>query len=120
MKEPGKPGEDPVDVTPTDFAVRTLAQEYGGGDFYISGDSLIFSNYKDQRLYIQSISSTGFCCFPLFSMSSNAVEYDCFQFLPFYIIFNISFNGDTIMFMCIFRLIIDGLFTNFTYYICPF
>ncbi|XP_075093023.1 dipeptidyl-peptidase 5 [Nicotiana tabacum] len=65
VKEPGKPGEDPVDVTPTDFAVRTLAQEYGGGDFYISGDSLIFSNYKDQRLYIQSISSTDSAPLPL-------------------------------------------------------
>ncbi|WMV25644.1 hypothetical protein MTR67_019029 [Solanum verrucosum] len=30
VKEPGKPGEDPIDVTPKDFAVRTLAQEYGG------------------------------------------------------------------------------------------
>ncbi|KAM3221531.1 hypothetical protein P3L10_020801 [Capsicum annuum] len=57
VKEPGKSGEDPIDVTPKDFSVRTLAQEYGGGDFCISGDTLIFSNYKDQRLYKQSIDS---------------------------------------------------------------
>lgn len=82
MKEPGKPGEDPIDVTPTDFAVRTLAQEYGGGDFSIQGDILIFSNYKDQRLYKQSISSIGLH-FPLSSMSSYAVEYNCFRILPF-------------------------------------
>lgn len=65
VKEPGKPGEDPIDVTPKDFAVRTLAQEYGGGDFCISGDTLIFSNYKDQRLYKQSISSIDSAPLPL-------------------------------------------------------
>ncbi|XP_049390610.1 uncharacterized protein LOC125855020 isoform X1 [Solanum stenotomum] len=65
VKEPGKPGEDPIDVTPKDFAVRTLAQEYGGGDFCIQGDILIFSNYKDQRLYKQSISSIDSAPLPL-------------------------------------------------------
>ncbi|KAL0325640.1 UNVERIFIED_CONTAM: hypothetical protein Sradi_5133300 [Sesamum radiatum] len=49
--------DKPIDITPKDFAVRTVAQEYGGGAFSISGDSVIFSNYKDQRLYKQSISS---------------------------------------------------------------
>ncbi|PHT75744.1 hypothetical protein T459_19266 [Capsicum annuum] len=78
VKEPGKSGEDPIDVTPKDFSVRTLAQEYGGGDFCISGDTLIFSNYKDQRLYKQSISST---------------------------VSNIIFDGDTISFMYIFGFI---------------
>ncbi|XP_060187216.1 uncharacterized protein LOC132616664 isoform X1 [Lycium barbarum] len=67
VKEPGKPGEDPIDVTPKDFAVRTLAQEYGGGDFCIAGDTLIFSNYKDQRLYKQSILSTDSAPLPLTS-----------------------------------------------------
>ncbi|MCD9645148.1 hypothetical protein HAX54_033853 [Datura stramonium] len=65
VKETGKPGEDPIDVTPKDFAARTLAQEYGGGDFCISGDNLIFSNYKDQRLYKQSISSIDSAPLPL-------------------------------------------------------
>lgn len=59
VKEPEKPGDEPVDITPKDFAVRTLAQEYGGGAFKISGDTVVFSNYKDQRMYKQSISSTG-------------------------------------------------------------
>lgn len=58
VKEPEKPGDEPVDITPKDFAVRTLAQEYGGGAFKISGDTVVFSNYKDQRMYKQSISST--------------------------------------------------------------
>lgn len=39
--------------------MRTLAQEYGGGAFTVSGDVVFFANYKDQRLYKQSISSLG-------------------------------------------------------------
>ncbi|GLT47022.1 hypothetical protein SLA2020_207440 [Shorea laevis] len=57
VKEGEKPGDEPTDITPKEFGVRTLAQEYGGGAFSISGDTVIFSNYKDQRLYKQSIES---------------------------------------------------------------
>ncbi|KAL4560566.1 hypothetical protein LXL04_032719 [Taraxacum kok-saghyz] len=49
--------EESIDVTPKEFSVRTVAQEYGGGAFSISGDTLVFSNYKDQRLYKQSLDS---------------------------------------------------------------
>lgn len=59
VKEPQKPGDEPTDITQKDFSVRTVAQEYGGGAFKISGDTVIFSNYKDQRLYKQSIESKG-------------------------------------------------------------
>lgn len=59
MKEPGKPGDEPVDITPKEFGVRTVAQEYGGGAFRVSGDTVIFSNYKDQRLYKQSLNVQG-------------------------------------------------------------
>uniref|UniRef100_A0A251IQB4 Peptidase S9 prolyl oligopeptidase catalytic domain-containing protein n=1 Tax=Manihot esculenta TaxID=3983 RepID=A0A251IQB4_MANES len=52
-----KSGEEAVDVTPKEFSVRTTAQEYGGGAFTISGDTVIFANYKDQRLYKQSVDS---------------------------------------------------------------
>ncbi|XP_061354323.1 probable dipeptidyl-peptidase 5 [Gastrolobium bilobum] len=55
--ESEKPGGDPVDITPKEFGVRTLAQEYGGGSFTVSGDVVFFANYKDQRLYKQFISS---------------------------------------------------------------
>ncbi|CAN0922225.1 Dipeptidyl aminopeptidase BIII [Linum grandiflorum] len=48
-------GDEPVDVTPKEFGVRTTCQEYGGGAFAVSGDTVVFSNYKDQRLYKQSI-----------------------------------------------------------------
>lgn len=57
--EPENPGGEPVDITPKEFGVRTLAQEYGGGAFTVSGDAVFFANYKDQRLYKQSISSLG-------------------------------------------------------------
>jgi hypothetical protein len=40
---------------PENFAARTLAQEYGGGTLAIKDNTMIFSNYKDQRLYKQSI-----------------------------------------------------------------
>ncbi|KAL0438664.1 UNVERIFIED_CONTAM: hypothetical protein Slati_2349400 [Sesamum latifolium] len=57
--------DKPIDITPKDFAVRTVAQEYGGGAFSITGDSVIFSNYKDQRLYKQSISSEDLAPVPI-------------------------------------------------------
>ncbi|XP_031405516.1 uncharacterized protein LOC116214270 isoform X2 [Punica granatum] len=57
VKEPEKPGVEPIDIIPKEYAVRTTCQEYGGGAFSSSGDTVIFSNYKDQRLYKQSIGS---------------------------------------------------------------
>ncbi|XP_015885515.3 probable dipeptidyl-peptidase 5 [Ziziphus jujuba] len=65
VKEPEKPGDEPVDITPKDFGVRTLAQEYGGGDFSVHEDTVIFSNYKDQRLYKQLINSKDYSPVPL-------------------------------------------------------
>lgn len=59
IKEGEKPGDEPTDITPKDFSVRTLAQEYGGGAFRVYGDAVVFSNYKDQRLYHQSVSPKG-------------------------------------------------------------
>nr|XP_023917799.1 acylamino-acid-releasing enzyme isoform X1 [Quercus suber] len=59
VREAEKAGEEPVDITPKEFGVRTLAQEYGGGAFRVFGDTVVFSNYKDQRLYKQSLDSKG-------------------------------------------------------------
>ena len=59
VKEPEKPGDEPIDITPKEFTVRTLCQEYGGGDFCIVGDTIFFSNYKDQRLYKQPLHLKG-------------------------------------------------------------
>ncbi|RZC67247.1 hypothetical protein C5167_010937 [Papaver somniferum] len=55
VKEADKHGDEPIDITPNDFAVRTLVHEYGGQAFAVSGDMVVFSNYKDQRLYKQII-----------------------------------------------------------------
>ncbi|KAM3710475.1 hypothetical protein ACB098_01G033600 [Castanea mollissima] len=57
VREAEKAGEEAVDITPKEFGVRTLAQEYGGGAFRVFGDTVVFSNYKDQRLYKQSLDS---------------------------------------------------------------
>ena len=59
VREAEKAGDEAVDITPKDFGVRTVAQEYGGGSFTLSGDTVIFSNYNDQRLYKRSINSKG-------------------------------------------------------------
>ena len=52
-----KEEDRPVDVIPQEFAARTLAQEYGGGAFAVDKSVVVFSNYKDQRLYKQTIGS---------------------------------------------------------------
>ncbi|WOL06561.1 hypothetical protein Cni_G15295 [Canna indica] len=55
VKESTKLEDKPMDIIPPEFASRTSAQEYGGGAFSILDDTIIFSNYKDQRLYKQTI-----------------------------------------------------------------
>ncbi|KAL6605964.1 hypothetical protein ACP70R_041617 [Stipagrostis hirtigluma subsp. patula] len=47
--------DKPVDVIPHEFAARTLAQEYGGGAFAVDKNVVVFSNYRDQRLYKQAL-----------------------------------------------------------------
>jgi len=42
------------DVTPTGFNARTTVHEYGGGAYVVDAGSVYFSNYADQRLYLQS------------------------------------------------------------------
>src|SRR5262245_15697456 len=39
------------DVTPAPFNVRTLVHEYGGGAWLLSGETVFFSNFADQRLH---------------------------------------------------------------------
>ena len=41
------------DMTPTGYNVRTRVHEYGGGGFIMTGGTLYFSNFSDQRLYRQ-------------------------------------------------------------------
>jgi dipeptidyl aminopeptidase/acylaminoacyl peptidase len=49
------PGEDPRDVTPEGFDVRTKVHEYGGGAYWLHGATVFFANFEDQRLYRQEI-----------------------------------------------------------------
>ncbi len=44
-------GGSAEDLTPTPFNVRTRAHEYGGGAYWLDGETLYFSHDKDQRLY---------------------------------------------------------------------
>ncbi|XP_004248740.1 dipeptidyl-peptidase 5 [Solanum lycopersicum] len=46
------------DITPKNFNVRNTVHEYGGGSFGVSGDVLVFSNFDDQRLYKQILTSS--------------------------------------------------------------
>ncbi|XP_020258203.1 uncharacterized protein LOC109834578 [Asparagus officinalis] len=51
IKEPENLEDKPLDVIPAEFAVQSSVHEYGGGGFAVLGDTVIFSNDRDQRLY---------------------------------------------------------------------
>ena len=40
-----------ADVTPQPFNARTRVHEYGGRSYTVSGDTIYFANYADQRVY---------------------------------------------------------------------
>jgi dipeptidyl aminopeptidase/acylaminoacyl peptidase len=44
-----------TDITPAGFNARTRVHEYGGGDYAVPSGGIIFSNFTDQRLYVQEI-----------------------------------------------------------------
>jgi dipeptidyl aminopeptidase/acylaminoacyl peptidase len=46
-----------ADLTPSGFNVRTRVHEYGGGDYTVHDGLVCFSNFSDQRLYVQSFPS---------------------------------------------------------------
>lgn len=46
-----------TDITPAGFNARTRVHEYGGGDYAVSRGVMVFSNFTDQRLYRQELSS---------------------------------------------------------------
>ena len=48
-------GQEPEDVTPPAFNVRTRVHEYGGGAYLVHGETVFFANFEDQRLYRQDI-----------------------------------------------------------------
>jgi dipeptidyl aminopeptidase/acylaminoacyl peptidase len=42
-----------TDMTPVGFNARTRVHEYGGGDYAVYNGTIVFSNFMDQRLYVQ-------------------------------------------------------------------
>jgi dipeptidyl aminopeptidase/acylaminoacyl peptidase len=44
-----------TNITPVGFNARTRVHEYGGGDYAVLGRMIIFSNFADQRLYLQRL-----------------------------------------------------------------
>ncbi|CAI9116599.1 OLC1v1017792C1 [Oldenlandia corymbosa var. corymbosa] len=58
-------GDEPIDVTHEGFSVRSVTHQCGGAAFRMHGDTVIFSNFEDQRLYKQSISSKASVPVPL-------------------------------------------------------
>jgi len=48
--------EPQLTLTAKEFSVRTRAHEYGGADFSVSDNKLVFSNDSDQCLYLQDLS----------------------------------------------------------------
>lgn len=49
------PDGNVIDITPAGFNARTRVHEYGGGDYAVSNGTIVFSNFTDQRLYLQEL-----------------------------------------------------------------
>ncbi len=46
-----------TDITSSGFNARTRVHEYGGGDYAVADGTIVFSNFADQRLYLQPTDS---------------------------------------------------------------
>lgn len=48
------PAQQPIDLTPPGYNVRTRVHEYGGGDYLVVDGVVYFSNFTDQIMYRQA------------------------------------------------------------------
>ena len=44
-------GGEPVEITPSPAYVRDRVHEYGGGEYHVSGGTVVYSEDSDGRLY---------------------------------------------------------------------
>ena len=70
-----------ADVTPTGYNARTLVHEYGGGAYAVSGGTVFFANFEDQRLYRQAVGGRPTPISPEPS-SPRALRYADFELSP--------------------------------------
>ncbi|HEX4864509.1 MAG TPA: hypothetical protein VFV02_10575, partial [Acidimicrobiales bacterium] len=52
-----RPGGEPTDVIAEGFNARTRVHEYGGRCFAVHDERLVFSNWQDQRVWLQQAAS---------------------------------------------------------------
>ncbi|MPZ75593.1 MAG: prolyl oligopeptidase family serine peptidase [Deltaproteobacteria bacterium] len=71
------------DVTPVPFNARTRVHEYGGGDYAVSKGAIVFSNFADQRLYVQSSGSQPRPLTPAVGLRYADGQIDCCRNLFF-------------------------------------
>lgn len=55
---PAGSGASLQELTPAGISVKSKVHEYGGGAFAVCGDTLVFCNQSDQRVYKQILSGT--------------------------------------------------------------
>ena len=48
----GRPGEDCRELMPAPYSARSRVHEYGGGEFFVAGGRIFFTNEKDQDIYL--------------------------------------------------------------------
>jgi dipeptidyl aminopeptidase/acylaminoacyl peptidase len=48
-----RPGATPIEEIPAGFSARTQVHEYGGRCYAVHGQTIVFSNWSDQRLWLR-------------------------------------------------------------------
>ncbi|NVK22370.1 MAG: S9 family peptidase [Kangiellaceae bacterium] len=75
-------GEHKQDVTSSDYNVRTRVHEYGGADFWLNEQHLIFADDSNQQLIIQNLSTNQARELTALPPSKRAWRYNDGQIAP--------------------------------------